>query len=599
MKIHSFHIPVMGTGFTIDSPVKVAHFGISSVISIGDHRLLEKTHKFYADKYNIQYTPIDKEDTDRRSKIITAYLNLVDELVTTNLDNLRSLPFAMDNDLTKYFEMLHLDHPLRKEYILMLKTSGSLRHQMQANLKKKLVAGDIDVNIMTKLDKVNYNKNKEALPVEFNDAHAAIRGFVNSKAKGAVVLSAGLNPRLFNYMSGFEKFFQDSKGCFEKKIIVKVSDYRSAIIQGKFLAKKGLWTSEFRIESGLNCGGHAFATDGYLLGPILQEFKDNYYSLKSELTNLYNAALASQGKPLPVKSPEIAITVQGGVGTAEEHSFLLKYYRVNSVGWGTPFLLVPEAVSIDEATMQLLAKASEKDIYLSNVSPLGIPFNSVSGNTAELQRLQRIDEGKPGSPCIKEHLVSSVEFSEAPLCTASRAFQKRKIKELKDNITDTEVLSREIDNVTQKTCLCMGLANASLTANNITLHKTLNTIAVCPGPNMAYFSKIVTLKEMVNHIYGKENIMEHPERPHMFIKELKLYIDYFKSKLSQLTINSSEKEKRYLEAFGDNLIRGISYYKELYLKVNHVFGSGYINQLNKLEYNLSKRYRNFNYHIKN
>jgi hypothetical protein len=45
------------------------------------------------------------------------------------------------------------------------------------------------------------------------------------------------------------------------------------MIQGNFLAKKGLWISEYRIESGLNCGGHAFATEGMLLGPIMEEFK--------------------------------------------------------------------------------------------------------------------------------------------------------------------------------------------------------------------------------------------------------------------------------------------------------------------------------------
>ena len=31
---HTFHIPVMGLAYTVDSPVKVARFGISSVISI-------------------------------------------------------------------------------------------------------------------------------------------------------------------------------------------------------------------------------------------------------------------------------------------------------------------------------------------------------------------------------------------------------------------------------------------------------------------------------------------------------------------------------------------------------------------------------------
>ena len=68
-----------------------------------------------------------------------------------------------------------------------------------------------------------------------------------------------------------------------KKIILKVSDYRSAIIQGKFFAKKGLWVSEYRIESGLNCGGHAFPTQGYLMGPILEEFKKNIDSLFQKL----------------------------------------------------------------------------------------------------------------------------------------------------------------------------------------------------------------------------------------------------------------------------------------------------------------------------
>ena len=41
---HSFHIPVMGTGFTIDTPLKVARYGISSVISLVDDVLIEQVH---------------------------------------------------------------------------------------------------------------------------------------------------------------------------------------------------------------------------------------------------------------------------------------------------------------------------------------------------------------------------------------------------------------------------------------------------------------------------------------------------------------------------------------------------------------------------
>jgi hypothetical protein len=49
--------------------------------------------------------------------------------------------------------------------------------------------------------------------------------------------------------------FSDSEDKLNKKIILKVSDFRSAMIQGTF-GKKKVWVSEYRIESGLNCGGH-------------------------------------------------------------------------------------------------------------------------------------------------------------------------------------------------------------------------------------------------------------------------------------------------------------------------------------------------------
>ena len=71
-----------------------------------------------------------------------------------------------------------------------------------------------------------------------------------------------------------------------KKIVLKVSDFRSSLIQGKFLARKGLWVSEYRIESGLNCGGHAFASEGFLIGPILEEFDRKKAELVEQLHEL-------------------------------------------------------------------------------------------------------------------------------------------------------------------------------------------------------------------------------------------------------------------------------------------------------------------------
>ena len=162
---------------------------------------------------------------------------------------------------------------IRKEFE-KITSKGFDFSEIKAWARKNLTMGSIDVNIMTKVDKNNYI-NKKQLPIEYNDAHAALRGYANSDLSSSLILSAGMNPRLYSYIGQFDDFFPNEEGTIKKKIILKVSDYRSALIQGKFLAKKGLWVSEYRIESGLNCGGHAFATDGQLIGPVLEEFKEN------------------------------------------------------------------------------------------------------------------------------------------------------------------------------------------------------------------------------------------------------------------------------------------------------------------------------------
>ena len=42
--LHTFHIPVMGLAYTIDSPIRVAQYGISSVIALADDDLIEKIY---------------------------------------------------------------------------------------------------------------------------------------------------------------------------------------------------------------------------------------------------------------------------------------------------------------------------------------------------------------------------------------------------------------------------------------------------------------------------------------------------------------------------------------------------------------------------
>jgi hypothetical protein len=68
---------------------------------------------------------------------------------------------------------------------------------------------------------------------------------------------------------------------------------------------------------------------------------------------------------------------------------------------------------------------------------------------------------------------------------------------------------------------------------------------------------------MVNHIYGKLNLLNTTDRSHMFINELRLYSDYFQKEVKVLTTNYSEKQSRTLENFKSNLLKGIQYYNEV------------------------------------
>lgn len=565
---HTFLIPVMGTGYTIDTPIKVAHFGIDSVISIIDHTIVEEMREYQSNLNNEPYTLIPESEDDCRAKRITAYLNLINKLVKRNFEQLKKESFVPGSQLTSYFEMLPETSALKAEYLEMLNSDKQSKEAKQVLLKEKMQVGNIDVNIMTKLDSVNYDKNNDPLPTEYNDAHAALRGFANSDLESSLVLSAGLNPRLFGYMASFDDFYPTSEGYLKKKIILKVSDYRSSIIQGKMLAKKGLWVSEFRVESGLNCGGHAFATEGYLLGPILNEFKENKDSLINELFETYVQGLSSINKNVPKQAPSVTFTAQGGVGTYEEHKFLIDHYGVDFVGWGSPFLLVPEVVNIDKHSMELIAKEDESGFYLSNVSPLGILFNTVRGTSGEIEKLKRVDSGKPGAPCTKKHLIFNTEFTERPICAASVQYQKLKIDELTAKNLNPSAFKAQLKNVTDKVCLCVGLGNATLLKNNMRMKPGTQGVSVCPGPNMAYFSKIVSLKEMVDHIYGRHNIISRTDRPNMFIQELNMYINYLKERVEDITELLSKSQIKYFTSFHNNLNEGITYYKNLFAKIN-------------------------------
>lgn len=560
---HTFHIPVLGLGYSIDTPLKVAKYGISSVLSIVDDELTERMRKFHSEANKLDYVLIKKEEQDGRARRVTAYLDLIGKLVDQQFEALRAEPFDEGATIHIYFELLPENSVLKGEYLEMLQLEeGPVKASLQDNLRQQMKAGNIDVNIMSKVDKANYTVNQESLGNDYTDALAAMRGFGNSSLSSAVVISAGLNPRLYTYMENCTDFYPDANGKAKKKIILKVSDFRSALIQAKMLAKKGLWVTEFRVESGLNCGGHAFATEGLLLGPILQEFKQKRNELREELSGIYQAALLTKGISL-VETPALKFTAQGGIGTAGENEFLLNYYKLDATGWGSPFLLVPEATNVDAQTLEALANAAQDDFYVSNSSPLGVLFNNFKNSTIEEQRLQRIEKGRPGSPCTKKFLSTNTEFTELPICTASREYQRLKIKQLEATEPDPALFAEKFEAITEKICLCEGLCASAYLKNDLLKPRENKAVSICPGPNLAYFSKQYTLKEMIGHIYGRETITFKFNRPNLFINELHLYVDYLKKDLTAQLHDLNAKKTKYFEKFRAELFKGIDYYRAL------------------------------------
>lgn len=296
------------------------------------------------------------------------------------------------------------------------------------------------------------------------------------------------------------------------------------------------------------------------MGPILEEFRCKKTELIEQLHNLYNKALVGK-EYAPVQSPhEVRITVQGGIGTADENMFIMKHYAVDGTGWGTPFLLVPEVTNVDDAHLKKLSEAGKNDVYLSDRSPLGLPFWSLRISASEENRSHLVSVNKPGSPCPKGYLVSDTEFTKVPICHASKTYQRRKLKQLAKCDTQSPELTAKRNLVLDKSCLCRDLAGS------VTLMHGIDNEAppaVCCGPNIVNFSKIASLEEMVSHIYGRLSLLTDPDRPHLFIRELSLYVDYLRRELRKESEGLLDRTAKYFEDFKQNLNSGIEYYQDL------------------------------------
>ena len=74
-----------------------------------------------------------------------------------------------------------------------------------------------------------------------------------------------------------------------------------------------------------------------------------------------------------------------------------------------------------------------------------------------------------------------------------------------------------------------------------------------------------------------------PNRPNMFVKELKIYLDYFRNEIEDFMDEPSAKQKKKLEKFKLNLLDGISYYQELFTNKTNLFQQSKNQLLGELE----------------
>ena len=80
-----------------------------------------------------------------------------------------------------------------------------------------------------------------------------------------------------------------------------------------------------------------------------------------------------------------------------------------------------------------------------------------------------------------------------------------KLNELKINklnLTNKQY-EKSKKNITDKFCLCVGLANSAYLEQGLLIKGEKQGVVVCPGPNLSFFDKEVSLSEMVRHIYPK------------------------------------------------------------------------------------------------
>lgn len=148
---------------------------------------------------------------------------------------------------------------------------------------------------------------------------------------------------------------------------------------------------------------------------------------------------------------------------------------------------------------------------------------------------------------------------------------------------DNDLYQKEYNKIIEKSCTCVGLGTSALIKYNLDTKVEGDGVSICPGPNMAYYSKVMSLENMTDHIYGRTNMVSRIDRPNFFIKELQIYIEYLKNKLEDTKYAMNKKEEKYLKTFTKNMMAGVSYYQSLFANVKGSFQDVKATILHELE----------------
>ncbi|MBN2169330.1 MAG: hypothetical protein JW738_08805, partial [Actinobacteria bacterium] len=209
--------------------------------------------------------------------------------------------------------------------------------------------------------------------------------------------------------------------------------------------------------------------------------------------------------------------------------------------------------------LERLANATDEDVRLTENSPSTIPFWSLRTADGEINRDEKIESGDPGSTCPNGFLKFDTEFTDKPLCIASKSYLRKKLDEISNNNYDPAQIKYLREKILARTCLCRDLCGSFERKYHI--DDNAKPI-ICCGPNILNFKKIFTLPDMVSHIYGRISLLASAERAHVFINELVIYVDFLKKELKEFSLELSDRMPKYFNEYKDNLLSGIDYYNK-------------------------------------